>query len=59
MFHQKKQLAFDPPVLLSMLCVQDSERLQLRSHDLQFQLSSKEKELENLFQKQKKVHKLS
>lgn len=35
--------------------MQDSERLQLRSHDLEHQLSSKEKELEHLFQKQKKV----
>ncbi|XP_030295625.1 ras and EF-hand domain-containing protein isoform X2 [Sparus aurata] len=35
------------------LLLKDSERLQLRSHDLQHQLSSKEKELEHLFQKQK------
>lgn len=38
-----------------LLAVQDSERLQLRSLDLECQLSSKEKELESLFQKQKKV----
>lgn len=38
-----------------LLDVQDSERLQLRSHDLEHQLSSKEKELEGLFQKQKNV----
>nr|XP_046234962.1 EF-hand calcium-binding domain-containing protein 4B isoform X2 [Scatophagus argus] len=37
------------------LLLKDSERLQLRSHDLEYQLSSKEKELEHLFQKQKKL----
>ncbi|XP_068162955.1 EF-hand calcium-binding domain-containing protein 4B isoform X2 [Antennarius striatus] len=37
------------------LLLKDSERLQLRSHDLEHQLSSKEKELEHLFQKQKKL----
>ncbi|KAM8740532.1 EF-hand calcium-binding domain-containing protein 4B [Acanthopagrus schlegelii] len=37
------------------LLLKDSERLQLRSHDLQHQLSSKEKELEHLFQKQKRL----
>lgn len=57
-FQQKKLLVIDPS-WTPPLRVQDSERLQLRSHDLQFQLSSKEKELENLFQKQKKVHKHS
>lgn len=35
--------------------MQDSERLQLRSQDLEHQLSSKEKELEHIFQKQKRV----
>ena len=34
---------------------QDAERLQLRSQDLEHQLFSKEKELEQLFQKQKRV----
>ncbi|XP_068611338.1 EF-hand calcium-binding domain-containing protein 4B [Brachionichthys hirsutus] len=37
------------------LLLKDSERLQLRSHDLEHQLSSKEEELEHLFQKQKKL----
>uniref|UniRef100_A0A3Q3VNN6 small monomeric GTPase n=1 Tax=Mola mola TaxID=94237 RepID=A0A3Q3VNN6_MOLML len=37
------------------LLLKDSERLQLRSHDLEHQLSSKEKDLEHLFQKQKKL----
>lgn len=40
---------------LFFFSLQDSERLQMRSHDLEHQLSSKEKELEHLFQKQKKV----
>ncbi|KAK5895672.1 hypothetical protein CgunFtcFv8_009346 [Champsocephalus gunnari] len=35
------------------LILKDSERLQLRSVDLEHQLSSKEKELEHIFQKQK------
>ncbi|XP_056877926.1 EF-hand calcium-binding domain-containing protein 4B isoform X2 [Takifugu flavidus] len=35
------------------LLLKDSERLQVRSLDLEHQLSSKEKELEGLFQKQK------
>uniref|UniRef100_A0A8D3DA38 Calcium release activated channel regulator 2Ab n=1 Tax=Scophthalmus maximus TaxID=52904 RepID=A0A8D3DA38_SCOMX len=35
------------------LVLKDSERLQLRSQDLEHQLFSKEKELEQLFQKQK------
>ncbi|KAM3588269.1 uncharacterized protein V6R79_025160 [Siganus canaliculatus] len=38
-----------------LLLLKDSDRLQLRSHDLEHQLSSKEKELEHLFQKQKKL----
>ncbi|XP_070709698.1 EF-hand calcium-binding domain-containing protein 4B [Pempheris klunzingeri] len=37
------------------LLLKDSERLQLRSQDLELQLSSKEKELEHLFQKQKRL----
>uniref|UniRef100_A0A6Q2YKS0 EF-hand domain-containing protein n=1 Tax=Esox lucius TaxID=8010 RepID=A0A6Q2YKS0_ESOLU len=37
------------------LLLKDSERLQSRSHDLEHQLSSKERELEQLFQKQKKL----
>ncbi|XP_041819896.1 EF-hand calcium-binding domain-containing protein 4B isoform X2 [Chelmon rostratus] len=37
------------------LLLKDSERLQLRSHDLEHQLSAKEKELEHLFQKQKRL----
>ncbi|KAK5848880.1 hypothetical protein PBY51_008567 [Eleginops maclovinus] len=37
------------------LVLKDSERLQLRSIDLEHQLSSKEKELEHLFQKQKRL----
>ncbi|KAM9334453.1 EF-hand calcium-binding domain-containing protein 4B [Symphorus nematophorus] len=37
------------------LLLKDSERLQLRSVDLEHQLSSKEKELEHLFQKQKRL----
>ncbi|XP_075886248.1 EF-hand calcium-binding domain-containing protein 4B isoform X2 [Nelusetta ayraudi] len=37
------------------LLLKDSERLQLRSHDLEFQLSSKDKELENLSHKQKRL----
>ncbi|XP_073336508.1 EF-hand calcium-binding domain-containing protein 4B [Pagrus major] len=37
------------------LLLKDSERLQLRSHDLEHQLSSKEKELDHLFQKQKRL----
>ncbi|KAJ0056912.1 hypothetical protein NL108_000715 [Boleophthalmus pectinirostris] len=37
------------------LLLKDSERLQVRSQDLEYQLSSKEKELEQLFQKQKRL----
>ncbi|XP_044199185.1 EF-hand calcium-binding domain-containing protein 4B isoform X1 [Thunnus albacares] len=37
------------------LLLKDSERLQLRSQDLEHQLISKEKELEHLFQKQKRL----
>ncbi|KAL6116774.1 cracr2a [Pungitius sinensis] len=37
------------------LVLKDAERLQVRSHDLEHQLSSKEKELEQLFQKQKRL----
>ncbi|XP_049892619.1 EF-hand calcium-binding domain-containing protein 4B isoform X2 [Epinephelus moara] len=37
------------------LLLKDSERLHLRSQDLEFQLSAKEKELEHLFQKQKRL----
>ncbi|XP_047431323.1 EF-hand calcium-binding domain-containing protein 4B isoform X2 [Mugil cephalus] len=37
------------------LILKDSERLQSRSHDLEHQLSSKEKELDQLFQKQKRL----
>lgn len=37
--------------------MQDSDRLQLRSQDLEHQLTSKEKELDQLFQKQKRVSK--
>ncbi|XP_076578558.1 EF-hand calcium-binding domain-containing protein 4B [Chaetodon auriga] len=37
------------------LLLKDSERLQLRSHDLEHQLSAKEKELEHLFQKQRRL----
>ncbi|XP_029017117.1 EF-hand calcium-binding domain-containing protein 4B isoform X2 [Betta splendens] len=37
------------------LLLKDSERLQMRSQDLEHQLSSKEKELEQLFQKQKRL----
>uniref|UniRef100_A0A4W5K2E5 Calcium release activated channel regulator 2Ab n=1 Tax=Hucho hucho TaxID=62062 RepID=A0A4W5K2E5_9TELE len=37
------------------LLLQDSERLQSRSHDLEHQLSSKERELEQLFQKQRRL----
>ncbi|XP_024861407.1 ras and EF-hand domain-containing protein isoform X2 [Kryptolebias marmoratus] len=37
------------------LLLQDSERLQLRSQDLEHQLLSKESELEKLFQKQKRL----
>ncbi|KAM7367149.1 hypothetical protein PAMP_015073 [Pampus punctatissimus] len=37
------------------LLLKDSERLQLRSQDLEHQLFSKEKELEHLFQKQKRL----
>ncbi|XP_054480847.1 EF-hand calcium-binding domain-containing protein 4B isoform X2 [Anoplopoma fimbria] len=37
------------------LILKDSERLQVRSHDLEHQLFSKEKELEHLFQKQKRL----
>nr|XP_061815857.1 EF-hand calcium-binding domain-containing protein 4B-like [Nerophis lumbriciformis] len=37
------------------LLLKDSERLQSRSQDLEHQLSSKEKELEHLFQKQKRL----
>ncbi|XP_054609640.1 EF-hand calcium-binding domain-containing protein 4B isoform X6 [Dunckerocampus dactyliophorus] len=37
------------------LLLKDSERLQWRSQDLEHQLSSKEKELEQLFQKQMRV----
>ncbi|TNN56387.1 EF-hand calcium-binding domain-containing protein 4B [Liparis tanakae] len=38
------------------LIVKDAERLQLRGHDLEHQLFSKEKELEHLFHKQKRVY---
>nr|XP_019947630.1 PREDICTED: ras and EF-hand domain-containing protein-like isoform X1 [Paralichthys olivaceus] len=37
------------------LLLKDSERLQLRSQDLEHQLFSKEKELEQIFQKQKRL----
>ncbi|XP_038594440.1 ras and EF-hand domain-containing protein isoform X1 [Micropterus salmoides] len=37
------------------LLLKDSGRLQLRSQDLEYQLLSKEKELEHLFQKQKRL----
>ncbi|KAM9705001.1 EF-hand calcium-binding domain-containing protein 4B isoform 1-T2 [Menidia menidia] len=37
------------------LLLKDSERLQLRSHDLEHQLLSKERELEHIFQKQKRL----
>ncbi|XP_030575983.1 ras and EF-hand domain-containing protein [Archocentrus centrarchus] len=37
------------------LLLKDSERLQLRSHDLEHQLLMKERELEQLFQKQKRL----
>ncbi|XP_034435005.1 ras and EF-hand domain-containing protein isoform X1 [Hippoglossus hippoglossus] len=37
------------------LVLKDSEHLQLRSHDLEHQLVSKEKELEQIFQKQKRL----
>uniref|UniRef100_A0AAZ3S4C3 EF-hand domain-containing protein n=1 Tax=Oncorhynchus tshawytscha TaxID=74940 RepID=A0AAZ3S4C3_ONCTS len=37
------------------LLLQDSERLQSRSHNLEHQLSSKERELEQLFQKQRRL----
>ncbi|GLD48409.1 ras and EF-hand domain-containing protein-like isoform X3 [Lates japonicus] len=37
------------------LLLKDSERLQLRSQDLEHQLFSKERELEQLFQKQKRL----
>ncbi|KAJ0012542.1 hypothetical protein NQD34_016876 [Periophthalmus magnuspinnatus] len=37
------------------LLLKDSERLQVRSQDLAYQLSSKEKELDQLFQKQKRL----
>ncbi|XP_041717608.2 EF-hand calcium-binding domain-containing protein 4B-like [Coregonus clupeaformis] len=37
------------------LLLQDSERLQSRSHDLEHQLSSKERDLEQLFQKQRRL----
>ncbi|XP_027127986.1 EF-hand calcium-binding domain-containing protein 4B isoform X2 [Larimichthys crocea] len=37
------------------LLLKDSERVQLRSQDLEHQLSSKEKELEHLFQKQRRL----
>ncbi|XP_034382244.1 ras and EF-hand domain-containing protein homolog isoform X2 [Cyclopterus lumpus] len=37
------------------LIVKDAERLQMRGHDLEHQLFSKEKELEHLFQKQKRL----
>ncbi|XP_037551607.1 ras and EF-hand domain-containing protein homolog [Nematolebias whitei] len=37
------------------LLLQDSERLQLRSQDLEHQLLSKERELDNLFHKQKRL----
>ncbi|XP_066524731.1 EF-hand calcium-binding domain-containing protein 4B [Hoplias malabaricus] len=37
------------------LLLKDSERLQLRSHDLQQQLSNKEQELEQLFLKQRRL----
>ncbi|XP_062299907.1 EF-hand calcium-binding domain-containing protein 4B [Scomber scombrus] len=37
------------------LVLKDSERLQVRSHDLEHQLISKEKELEHIFQKQKRL----
>ncbi|KAM8910388.1 EF-hand calcium-binding domain-containing protein 4B isoform 3-T3 [Spinachia spinachia] len=37
------------------LVLKDAERLQVRSHDLEHQLLSKEKELEHLFQKQKRL----
>ncbi|XP_053270736.1 EF-hand calcium-binding domain-containing protein 4B [Pleuronectes platessa] len=37
------------------LLLKDSETLQLRSHDLEHQLVSKEKELEQIFQKQKRL----
>lgn len=44
-----------PPLTCALPGVQDSERLQVRSLDLEHQLSSKEKELEGLFQKQRTV----
>lgn len=56
-FHISPSPTFHPDIVL--LAVQDSERLQLRSLDLECQLSSKEKELESLFQKQKKVREYS
>ncbi|XP_038144354.1 ras and EF-hand domain-containing protein [Cyprinodon tularosa] len=37
------------------LLLQDSERLQVHSQELEYQLLSKEKELEHLFQKQKRL----
>ncbi|XP_068442850.1 EF-hand calcium-binding domain-containing protein 4B [Clinocottus analis] len=37
------------------LVVKDAERVQMRSYDLEHQLFSKEKELEHLFQKQKRL----
>ncbi|XP_068573521.1 EF-hand calcium-binding domain-containing protein 4B isoform X2 [Cebidichthys violaceus] len=37
------------------LILKDAERIQVRSHDLEHQLFSKEKELEHLFQKQKRL----
>ncbi|CAI5636091.1 unnamed protein product [Oreochromis niloticus] len=37
------------------LLLKDSERLQLRSQDLEYQLHTKERELEQLFQKQKRL----
>lgn len=63
LFHLKSQIfftcyPFNPAVfhpLNPLLTFQDSEHLQLRSQDLQHQLFSKEKELEHLFQKQKRV----
>ncbi|KAM3859291.1 EF-hand calcium-binding domain-containing protein 4B [Diretmus argenteus] len=37
------------------LLLKDSERLQVRSHDLEHQLITKERELDHLFQKQKRL----
>uniref|UniRef100_A0A3Q2CRA6 Calcium release activated channel regulator 2Ab n=1 Tax=Cyprinodon variegatus TaxID=28743 RepID=A0A3Q2CRA6_CYPVA len=56
---EKKEMesALQSPVIIKHLSSdpQDSERLQVHSQELEYQLLSKEKELEHLFQKQKRL----